>query len=181
MIVFLIYTACLILITYVYPLIIRVAFYHHVLKFEHQTIVVVDAPFTNAWFTGLYKPVIVVTARLIDTLSHQELKAIIAHEKGHFQRIHIWRSLTNNILRLLVIIAGLGIFLNVLWMAVLALPMFYLSRKLWDETKKHEFEADDNVIYENLEVYMISALQKISNSKLTKLRIKRLQDALDNS
>lgn len=173
------YTFLFILITQAYPLLIRISFPGK--KFTDssgQRFLVLNAPFINAWLTGLYKPSIMVTARLVDILSDAELRAIIIHERGHFYRKHIWKSLGINILRLWLIIGLLGIVFNVWWTALLTLPFFFVSRRLYDETPKHEFEADEVVINEGLAIHMISALRKLSNSELTQKRIKRLQDAI---
>ncbi|MBC8519868.1 MAG: M48 family metallopeptidase [Gammaproteobacteria bacterium] len=117
----------------------------------------------NAYFTGLGKKRrIVFFDTLLETLSHAEILAVLAHELGHFKNGHIKKRLILTAALSLVALAILGWLIEQTWFyqglgmstksshAALMLFMmaspafsFWISPIMAAYSRKHEFEADD--------------------------------------
>lgn len=117
----------------------------------------------NAYFTGLGKKRrIVFFDTLLETLSHEEILAVLAHELGHFKNGHIKKRLILTAAISLVALAILGWLIEQNWFyqglgmsnksshAALMLFMmaspafsFWISPIMAAYSRKHEFEADD--------------------------------------
>jgi len=61
---------------------------------------------SNAYFTGFFRPRIVLFDTLVEKMSTEEVAAVLAHEMGHYQAHHVHRSLA---IGLAVQLAGLWI------------------------------------------------------------------------
>lgn len=117
----------------------------------------------NAYFTGFgNNKRIVFYDTLLESLSEDEVEAVLAHELGHFKRNHIKKSL---LLSTLMTLAGFAILawlmksdwfysamgVNtpsthsalILFMFILPVFTFFISPIFSALSRKHEFEADD--------------------------------------
>jgi len=135
--------------------------------FKSQGVFVVDgsrrSSHGNAYFTGFGKNKrIVFYDTLLETLSEDEVEAILAHELGHFKRKHINKSL---MLSSVISLAGFAILawlmrsdwfytsLGVetvsthaallLFMMVMPVFTYFVSPLFSAMSRKHEFEADE--------------------------------------
>ena len=135
--------------------------------FKVQGLFVVDgsrrSAHSNAYFTGLGKSKrVVFFDTLLDTLSADEIVAVLAHELGHFKRRHIIKRITVFFIISLVALALLGglmlqpwFYLGLgmstpsnhaalmLFMMVGPVFMFFVHPISSWFSRKHEFEADD--------------------------------------
>ena len=135
--------------------------------FKVQGLFVVDgsrrSAHSNAYFTGLGKSKrVVFFDTLIDTLSADEIVAVLAHELGHFKRRHIIKRISVFFLISLVALALLGGLMQQQWfyqglgmttpsnhaalmlfMMVGPVFMFFVHPISSWFSRKHEFEADD--------------------------------------
>lgn len=153
--------------------------------FKVQGLFVVDgsrrSAHSNAYFTGLGKSKrVVFFDTLLDTLSADEIVAVLAHELGHFKRRHIIKRIGVFFLISLLALALLGWLMQQGWFysglgmttasnqAALMLFMmagpvfmfFIVPISAWF-SRKHEFEADDYA-KENADAGdLISALLKL--------------------
>ena len=153
--------------------------------FKVQGLFVVDgsrrSAHSNAYFTGLGKSKrVVFFDTLLDTLSADEIVAVLAHELGHFKRRHIIKRIGMFFLISLLALAllgelmqqdwfyqGLGISTQsthaalMLFMMVGPVFMFFIHPLSSWFSRKHEFEADDYA-KENADAKdLISALLKL--------------------
>ncbi|HUJ74536.1 MAG TPA: M48 family metallopeptidase, partial [bacterium] len=89
--------------------------------FRPRGIFVVDASrrsgHSNAYFTGFFRPRIVLFDTLLQRLGLEEALAVLAHEMGHFKKRHIHKALLLNLL-------GQAVGLLVLQWAVRWPPLF---------------------------------------------------------
>jgi len=136
---------------------------------------------SNAYFTGLGKSKrVVFFDTLLDTLSSDEIVAVLAHELGHFKRRHIIKRISIFFLISLLALALLGWLMQQDWFyqglgittasnhAALMLFMmagpvfiFFIQPVSAWFSRKHEFEADDYA-RENADARdLISALLKL--------------------
>jgi len=117
----------------------------------------------NAYFTGFGKNKrIVFYDTLLETLSEDEVEAVLAHELGHFKRHHIKKSLLISLVVTLLGFALLAWLMTSNWfytamgvevasthtallLFVLTMPVFtYFVSPLFSAlSRKHEFEADE--------------------------------------
>ncbi len=117
----------------------------------------------NAYFTGFGKTKrIVFYDTLLESLSEDEIEAVLAHELGHFKRHHIKKSLILSLLVTLVGFALLAWLMQSDWfytalgvevasthaallLFVLVTPVFtyFISPLFSALSRKHEFEADE--------------------------------------
>ena len=117
----------------------------------------------NAYFTGFGdNKRIVFYDTLLESLSEDEVEAVLAHELGHFKRNHIKKSLGLSILMTLGGFALLAWLMQSAWfysamgvttpsthtallLFMLVLPVFtyFISPLFSALSRKHEFEADD--------------------------------------
>ena len=135
--------------------------------FKVQGLFVVDgsrrSAHSNAYFTGLGKSKrVVFFDTLLDTLSADEIVAVLAHELGHFKRRHIIKRISVFFLISLVALALLGGLMQQQWfyqglgmttpsnhaalmlfMMVGPVFMFFVHPISSWFSRKHEFEADD--------------------------------------
>jgi STE24 endopeptidase len=135
--------------------------------FKVQGLFVVDgsrrSAHSNAYFTGLGKSKrVVFFDTLLDTLSADEIVAVLAHELGHFKRRHIIKRIGMFFLISLLALALLGELMQqdwfyqglgmttqsnhaalMLFMMVGPVFMFFIHPISSWFSRKHEFEADD--------------------------------------
>ena len=135
--------------------------------FKSQGVFVVDgsrrSAHGNAYFTGFgNNKRIVFYDTLLESLSENEVEAVLAHELGHFKRNHIKKSLTLSISMTLAGFALLAWLMNsswfysalgveqittynalILFMFVLPVFTYFISPLFSALSRKHEFEADD--------------------------------------
>jgi STE24 endopeptidase len=135
--------------------------------FQSEGVYVVDgsrrSAHGNAYFTGFGKNKrIVFYDTLLETLSEDEVEAVLAHELGHFKRHHIKKSLFISLLTTLLGFALLAWLMESSWfytalgvelasthtallLFVLTMPVFvyFISPLFSALSRKHEFEADE--------------------------------------
>lgn len=135
--------------------------------FKVQGLFVVDgsrrSAHSNAYFTGLGKSKrVVFFDTLLETLSADEIVAVLAHELGHFKRRHIIKRITTLFLISLLALALLGGLMQQDWfyqglgmttvsnhaalmLFMMAGPVFMFFIQPFSAwfSRKHEFEADD--------------------------------------
>jgi STE24 endopeptidase len=116
---------------------------------------------SNAYFTGLFRPRIVLFDTLVQKMSVDEAAGVLAHEIGHFRRHHVHRMLAVSLAGLLAILFALSRLVP--WPplyaafgfdapslhAALALAflcggafLFWLSPLAAFFSRRHEYEAD---------------------------------------
>lgn len=135
----------------------------------------------NAYFTGLgNNKRIVFFDTLVNSLSHDELEAVLAHELGHFKRKHVLKMLAASAVITLIGLALLGWLMGQNWfyeglgvsiqsnatallLFMLASPAFtlFLQPTLAYFQRKNEFEADDFASAHARASDLISALVKL--------------------
>ena len=150
--------------------------------FHSQGVFVIDgsrrSAHGNAYFTGFGKNKrIVFYDTLLDTLSEDEVEAVLAHELGHFKRHHIKKSLLLSVVTTLLGFALLAWLMQSAWfysslgvetasthnallLFLLAMPVFtYFISPLYSAlSRKHEFEADEFAMSNSDYRALISAL-----------------------
>ena len=135
----------------------------------------------NAYFTGIgNNKRIVFFDTLVNSLSHDELEAVLAHELGHFKRKHVLKMLVTSAV---ISLAGLGLLgwlmgqnwfyeglgvseqsnSTALLLFMLAMPSFtlFLQPTMAYFQRKFEFEADDFASVYARPRDLISALVKL--------------------
>ncbi len=135
----------------------------------------------NAYFTGIgNNKRIVFFDTLVNSLSHDELEAVLAHELGHFKRKHVLKMLITSAV---ISLAGLGLLgwlmgqnwfyeglgvseqsnSTALLLFMLAMPSFtlFLQPTMAYFQRKFEFEADDFASVYARPRDLISALVKL--------------------
>ena len=135
--------------------------------FQSQGVFVVDgsrrSSHGNAYFTGFGKNKrIVFYDTLLESLSEDEVEAVLAHELGHFKRHHIKKSLLLSSVMALVGFALLAWLMRspwfyhslgvesvsthnalILFMMVMPIFTYFISPLFSALSRKHEFEADE--------------------------------------
>jgi len=135
--------------------------------FHSQGVFVVDgskrSAHGNAYFTGFGKNKrIVFYDTLLESLSEDEVEAVLAHELGHFKRHHIKKSLGLSLVTTLIGFALLAWLMRSAWfysalgvenasthtallLFILVMPVFtyFISPMFSALSRKHEFEADE--------------------------------------
>ncbi|MEA1890665.1 MAG: M48 family metallopeptidase [Pseudomonadota bacterium] len=153
--------------------------------FKVQGLFVVDgsrrSAHSNAYFTGLGKSKrVVFFDTLLDTLSADEIVAVLAHELGHFKRRHIIKRIGMFFLISLLALALLGGLMQqdwfyqglgmtvpsnhaalMLFMMVGPVFMFFIHPVSSWFSRKHEFEADDYARENANASDLVSALLKL--------------------
>ena len=153
--------------------------------FKVQGLFVVDgsrrSAHSNAYFTGLGKSKrVVFFDTLLNTLSADEIVAVLAHELGHFKRRHIIKRIGVFFLVSLVALAVLGSLMQqdwfyqglgmttpsnhaalMLFMMVGPVFMFFIQPLSSWFSRKHEFEADDYASANADANDLVSALLKL--------------------
>jgi len=132
----------------------------------------------NAYFSGFGKNKrIVFYDTLLESLSDDELEAVLAHELGHFKRKHIVKGMAISFTTTLVGLAilawlmkaewfynALGVSTSSTYMALLLFTIvtpvftFLLSPIMSMFSRKNEFEADDYAAEQSEAKYLIHAL-----------------------
>ncbi|BBP44064.1 M48 family metallopeptidase [Thiosulfativibrio zosterae] len=143
----------------------------------------------NAYFTGFGKNKrIVFFDTLLETLSPEEVEAVLAHELGHFKHGHIKKRLIESFalsfigLALLGWLAQLPEFYSslgmttqtpasalLLFMTALPVVFFFLSPISAIKSRKHEFEADAFAAKHVSAQHLISALLKMYRDNASSL------------
>jgi STE24 endopeptidase len=153
--------------------------------FHSQGIFVMDgsrrSAHGNAYFTGIGDSKrIVFFDTLVNTLDHDELEAVLAHELGHFRRKHILKMLLASAAVSLIGFALLGWLSGQSWfyhglgvstishatallLFMMAAPIFssFLQPAMAYFQRRHEFEADDFASAYARPASLISALVKL--------------------
>jgi STE24 endopeptidase len=135
----------------------------------------------NAYFTGIGDSKrIVFFDTLVNSLEHDELEAVLAHELGHFKRKHVLKMLLTSAALMLVGFALLGWLSGQDWfygglgvetrsnatallLFMLISPVFtlFLQPVIAYFQRRHEFEADDFAASHTRPAHLISALVKL--------------------
>jgi STE24 endopeptidase len=135
----------------------------------------------NAYFTGLgSNKRIVFFDTLLETLDHDEVEAVLAHELGHFKHKHVLKMLTASALISLIGFMILGWLSNQTWfytglgvsvpshaaallLFLLISPLFtvFLQPVIAYFQRRHEFQADDYAAGQTRPSYLINALVKL--------------------
>ena len=135
----------------------------------------------NAYFTGVgASKRIVFFDTLIESLEHDELEAVLAHELGHFKRRHVLKMLFTSACITLAGFALLGWLSGEDWfyrglgvdsrsnatallLFMLVAPVFtvYLQPVIAWFQRRYEFEADDFAAAQTRAAYLVSALVKM--------------------
>jgi len=135
----------------------------------------------NAYFTGLgSNKCIVFFDTLVESLNHDELEAVLAHELGHFKRKHVLKMLIASAVMTLLGLALLGWLMGHAWFYdglgvsvhtnATALLLFllisspftlFLQPVIAYFQRRHEFEADDFAAAQARPGDLISALVKL--------------------
>ncbi|MFT5397501.1 MAG: STE24 endopeptidase [Gammaproteobacteria bacterium] len=150
--------------------------------FQSQGVYVVDgsrrSSHGNAYFSGFGKNKrIVFYDTLLESLSEDEVEAVLAHELGHFKRNHIKKSLLLSSVMSLAGFALLAWFMRSDWffyslgvdtvgthtallLFIMVMPVFtYFINPLFSSlSRKHEFEADEFAYFNSDYKALISAL-----------------------
>jgi STE24 endopeptidase len=135
--------------------------------FQSQGVFVVDgsrrSSHGNAYFTGFGKNKrIVFYDTLLESLSEEEVEAVLAHELGHFKRNHIKKSLLLSsaisfagfallawLMRSEWFYSSLGVETTsthtalILFMMIMPVFTYFVSPLFSALSRKHEFEADE--------------------------------------
>ncbi|MGX3010845.1 zinc metalloprotease HtpX [Helicobacter sp. 23-1044] len=143
-----------------------------------------EAQYMNAFASGWDKnnSIIALTTALVDNLTHDEIKAVMAHELSHIRHGDIRLTLSVGILsNVMLLVANYGVFLfassnrnsgaNAARMILLVLqfilPIFTILLQMY-LSRSREYMADSGAAYMMEDsAPMISALQKISKSYAT--------------
>lgn len=155
----------------------------------------------NAYFTGLgANKRIVFYDTLLNSLTPDEIEAVLAHELGHFKRHHIHKRIAATAVMTLISLALLGWLMTQSWfytslgvtqpssyialvLFLLVLPVFTffiqpLSAYLM---RKHEFEADDFAATQTNPADLVQALVKLYKENAATLTPDPLYSAYHDS
>ena len=143
----------------------------------------------NAYFTGFGKNKrIVFFDTLLETLSPEEVEAVLAHELGHFKHGHIKKMMVQSFAMSLVGLAFLGWLAQqsffytelgmtsetpaaalLLFISVMPTFFFFIGPINAMKSRKHEFEADDFAAEVTDSKHLISALLKMYRDNASSL------------
>ncbi len=155
----------------------------------------------NAYFTGLgQNKRIVFFDTLIESLSTDEIEAVLAHELGHFKRKHITKRIFSMAIFSLTGLAILGWLITQEWfyaglgvttpslhaalaLFLIALPVFtfFLHPLTSWFSRKHEFEADAYAAEVSSAEYLTKALVKLYEENANTLTPDPLYSAFHDS
>jgi STE24 endopeptidase len=155
----------------------------------------------NAYFTGFgNNKRIVFFDTLLESLSPEEIEAVLAHELGHFKLKHIQKRLLStsalslSALALLGWLAGqdwfyqgLGVSQPSTWMALMLFMMvlpvftFFIQPLMSLLSRKHEFEADAYAVQQSSGADLIHALVKMYRENASTLTPDPLYSAFHDS
>ncbi len=140
----------------------------------------------NAYFTGLgRRKRIVLYDTLIDTLTTDEIVAVLAHEIGHYRHKHVAKDMVSGLIQNLLIFALLGLTLryDVVTQSlgcatasfhINALVFFLLFKPVSEVldiisnifSRRHEYQADHFVKEHGMSESLISSLKKLTTDSL---------------
>lgn len=144
----------------------------------------------NAFFTGFGRfRRIVFFDTLLNTLSTNEIVAVLAHEMGHFKRKHIFKMMAASVLQMGILFYILSLFLNnrqlfaafgmehisiyagLIFFGFLYSPVSSLLSIVFNLfSRKHEYEADAWAVHTTKRPQdLISGLKKLCVHNLTNL------------
>lgn len=143
----------------------------------------------NAYFTGFGKNKrIVFYDTLINSLSANEVEAVLAHELGHFKRKHILKMMIKSFVMSFIAFYILGFLLTQKWffemhgvssqetyMALILFSMvsgiytFFITPISAWSSRKHEFEADEFAAQNSNALDLINALVKMYKDNASSL------------
>ncbi len=155
----------------------------------------------NAYFTGLgTNKRIVFYDTLIESLSPEEIEAVLAHELGHFKHGHIKKRLLSTAAMSLAALALLGWLSTQQWffhglgiespsthtalmLFILVMPVFtfFIGPIMSRVSRKHEFEADDFAAQHADAEDLITALVKMYEENAATLTPDHLYSAFHDS
>ncbi|MCW8919166.1 MAG: M48 family metallopeptidase [Gammaproteobacteria bacterium] len=155
----------------------------------------------NAYFSGLgSNKRIVFFDTLLDTLSSEEIEAVLAHELGHFRRNHIKKRIALMMAMSLAGLALLGWLMQQPWfysalgvttpsvhsalaLFLLVLPVFtfFLQPLMALSMRRHEFEADAFAAAQAQASDLITALVKLYQENASTLTPDHLYSAFHDS
>ena len=135
----------------------------------------------NAYFSGFGAAKrIVFFDTLLESLSHDEIIAVLAHELGHLKKRHIWKTLVLFAVSAFVLLYGLHVLstwplfysaVNIHWpfipvvllllMQLVPFLLFPLKPVMSAFSRKNEFEADYFASTQTSADHLISALVKL--------------------
>ncbi|PHS24322.1 MAG: peptidase M48 [Methylophaga sp.] len=173
--------------------------------FKSQGIYVMDGSrrsgHGNAYFTGLgNNKRIVFFDTLLDTLSEDQIEAVLAHELGHFRRKHVIKNMAVMAILSLIGLAilgwasaqtwfftGLGVTTQssamalLLFMMVIPVFSFFLQPMMTAMSRKYEFEADDYAASVSSADHLIQALVALYQENASTLTPDPLVSAIYDS
>lgn len=155
----------------------------------------------NAYFTGMGKNKrIVFFDTLLETLTPEEVEAVLAHELGHFKHGHIRKRLIEGTLMSLAGLALLGWLIQLpefytglgmldqspaiallLFMTAVPVMFFFMGPVSAMKSRKHEFEADAFAAQHVGAEHLISALLKMYRDNASTLTPDPLHSAYHDS
>lgn len=155
----------------------------------------------NAYFTGLGKRRrIVFFDTLLETLSEEEILAVLAHELGHFHNNHIKKRLLLGAVTTLASLAVLGWLIEqnwfyqglgmstpshhaalVLFLTASASFTFWMQPMMAAYSRKHEFEADDFAAAHTDADDLVTALASLYRENAATVTPDRLYSAYHDS
>ena len=162
-------------------------------NFEIENLFVMDSSkrskHPNAYFTGFKKNRrIVFYDTLIDLLSPSEIKAVMAHEIGHYKHNHIFKSLLLSTIVIFLAMFVLSLLVNNSnYIQALNMPLnsasqllslvfsyqimsFFIDPFFSILSRRNEYQADNFASDQVDKNYLISSLVKLYKSNLTFLR-----------
>jgi STE24 endopeptidase len=173
--------------------------------FKSQGIFVMDgskrSSHGNAYFTGFgSNKRIVFFDTLLESLSPEEMEAVLAHELGHFKRKHVTKRLVSTLLLSLAGLAFLGWLIQQNWffhglgiqepssymglfLFLLVIPVFsiYFQPVFSLISRKHEFEADRFAAEQTDAQQLVNALVKLYEENASTLTPDPLYSAFHDS
>jgi len=155
----------------------------------------------NAYFTGLGRSKrIVFYDTLLQSLNHDEIEAVLAHELGHFHHGHVRKRLITMMtfsLGALILLNwlsnqewffhGLGVSQPAGYIALILFMLcgpafaFFLQPLIMHITRRHEYQADDFAARHSDAEQLINALLKLYDENATTLTPDALYSAVHDS
>ncbi len=174
-------------------------------KFNISDIYVMDgskrSTHSNAYFTGFYKSKrIVFFDTLLDMLTPNEIKAVLAHEIGHYKKNHILKSMILSLVLSLIgfyliyqatlfssffehlnINANSAAEIIIFLSFILPSILFFLNPLFSSLSRKNEFEADDYAKEFSNKYDLVSSLKKLYKENLTLFKTSPIYSRIYNS
>ncbi|MBF0450182.1 MAG: M48 family metallopeptidase [Candidatus Magnetomorum sp.] len=168
--------------------------YARSIRFSLQNIFIIDGSKrsnkSNAFFTGFGKNKrIALFDTLVEQLTNEELLGVLAHEMGHYKKMHVWINMAIGIgysgvmfylLSFFISYEGLfqafymketSVYAGMLFFGMLFSPIeFFLGLALQSLSRYHEYQADRFAVSTTSTTdALISALKKLSVQNLSNL------------